>query len=145
MGSKEASRRWRERHLEQHRADNKRYYEANKEKIRIAQMEWRALNPEKHLAVSRAAAKKWREGNSEMVRDSKKQYFENHPERSIASRAIKNAVNQGKLCPQPCFICGRKGHAHHASYAPDMWLCVTWLCASHHKQLHVQFNQSIEE
>jgi len=50
--------------------------------------------------------------------------------------AVGNAVRDGRLVPLPCFVCGGKAEAHHASYAPGMELVVMWLCQYHHQQCH---------
>ena len=60
-------------------------------------------------------------------------------ERMSAKNAVKYALKTGKLTKEPCFVCGGlKTHGHHSSYAPDMKLAVTWLCQSHHNELHVE-------
>jgi hypothetical protein len=57
--------------------------------------------------------------------------------RISAASAVAYAIRMGQLEPEPCFTCGRlKAEAHHASYARDMWLMVTWLCRSCHRQVH---------
>jgi hypothetical protein len=44
------------------------------------------------------------------------------------------ARERGDLSPLPCFTCGEKAEAHHASYA--LPLGVTWLCKQHHEEVH---------
>ena len=59
-----------------------------------------------------------------------------------ATTAVSNAVRDGRLDrSNVCFCCGSQHHVHghHASYDEDMWLCVTWLCASCHSKLHADF------
>lgn len=54
-----------------------------------------------------------------------------------AKNAVKYALKTGKLVKEPCFMCGSKeSMAHHSSYARDMRLTVTWLCATHHNEIH---------
>lgn len=54
-----------------------------------------------------------------------------------AKNAVKYALRTGKLTKEPCFMCGSKeSMAHHSSYARDMRLTVTWLCATHHNEIH---------
>jgi hypothetical protein len=61
--------------------------------------------------------------------------------RESAKNAVKYALKTGKLIKQPCFVCGHEeSHAHHSSYAPDMKLVVTWLCQTHHNELHIEHN-----
>lgn len=58
-------------------------------------------------------------------------------DRQLAGLAVKKAKKSGSLVQQACFVCGAaETHAHHSSYAEDMRLAVTWLCAKHHGQLH---------
>jgi len=54
--------------------------------------------------------------------------------RRQASHMVNNAIRDGKLIPEPCFICGAKAHAHHPDYSRP--LSVTWLCPTHHKAAH---------
>lgn len=61
-------------------------------------------------------------------------YHAEHPMRRKARISVGNAVRDGRLVPQPCFVCGRKAEAHHPNY--DEPLDVVWLCPSHHKQAH---------
>lgn len=59
------------------------------------------------------------------------------PERYKAVTAVGNAVRDGKLQRQPCAVCGAsKTHGHHDDYSKP--LEVTWLCARHHKLLHIE-------
>jgi hypothetical protein len=61
-------------------------------------------------------------------------YRVDQPKRRAAQIAVGNAVRDGRLQRQPCFICGCKAEAHHPDY--DHPLDVTWLCSKHHKQAH---------
>jgi hypothetical protein len=72
---------------------------------------------------------------SEKGKEAAKRYRRD-PVRESAKNAVKYAVKQGHLKKQPCFVCGEKALAHHASYAKEMRLAVTWLCVHHHNQLH---------
>lgn len=62
------------------------------------------------------------------------------PERQAAASAVAYAVRAGHMTKWP--ICAipectvGPTVAHHASYAQDMQLLVTWLCPGHHRQLH---------
>jgi hypothetical protein len=57
--------------------------------------------------------------------------------RQAAKNAVKYAIKTAKLIKEPCFICGLKESvAHHSSYAKDMRLVVTWLCTTHHNEIH---------
>jgi hypothetical protein len=59
-----------------------------------------------------------------------------HPAQTAARHAVKRALQAGKLTKQPCFVCGNDAEAHHASYAKEMRLSVTWLCRAHHAEVH---------
>jgi hypothetical protein len=61
--------------------------------------------------------------------------------REAAKNAVKYALKKGKLTKEPCFVCGcSDSQAHHSSYSKDMRLVVTWLCQTHHNELHIQHN-----
>jgi len=57
-----------------------------------------------------------------------------HPMRRAANVVVGNAVRDGRLKKQPCWVCGEKAVAHHPDY--DRPLDVVWLCQPHHKQAH---------
>ena len=80
---------------------------------------------------------------SEKGKEIAKKYYQNRYKteegkaRQAAKNAVKYAVKTGKLVKEPCFMCGsEKSMAHHASYAADMRLAVTWLCDEHHNEIH---------
>jgi len=55
--------------------------------------------------------------------------------RKHAHTTVNNALRDGRLVSQPCFICGSlETQAHHFDYSRP--LLVSWLCAGHHAQLH---------
>jgi hypothetical protein len=66
--------------------------------------------------------------------DAFKIYNAKHPERKRAQNTVNNAIQSGKLVPQPCWVCGKKAGAHHPDY--DRPLDVVWLCQEHHMQAH---------
>lgn len=81
--------------------------------------------------------KKRREYNSKWLKDSK--YFEREfPKKRLrAKQLVQNAVNQGVLEREPCFVCGdEKVEGHHNDY--DKPLEVIWLCQKHHREGHRQ-------
>ena len=57
-----------------------------------------------------------------------------YPERRSAQLALGNAVRNGSVAKQPCWVCGMKAQAHHPDYSRP--LDVVWLCAPHHGQTH---------
>ena len=59
-----------------------------------------------------------------------------------ATTSVSSAVKCNRLEKSNyCFCCGSQEHVHghHSSYSEDMWLMVTWLCASCHSRLHADF------
>lgn len=65
-----------------------------------------------------------------------------YPERKKANNSINNALRDNRIIrPNYCEYCGKNciPNAHHASYAEDMFLLVTWLCSSCHNTLHRHF------
>lgn len=55
-----------------------------------------------------------------------------------AHATVHNAVKCGKLKKMPCEICGATQHihGHHDDYSKP--LDVKWLCAKHHRQVHLK-------
>lgn len=76
----------------------------------------------------------------------KRTHYDNNPHKKAAATKVGNAIRDGKL-PRGtvCEHCGSSKHihAHHSSYSVDMWLVVTWLCASCHSTLHRHFEFNI--
>lgn len=56
------------------------------------------------------------------------------PNRQKARYAVSNALRDGRLSREPCFVCGIEAEAHHPDY--DRPLDVVWLCNAHHRQAH---------
>lgn len=56
--------------------------------------------------------------------------------RAAVQLAARYALSQGRLQREPCFVCGAIAEMHHPSYSAP--LLVTWLCRSHHRQLHAE-------
>jgi hypothetical protein len=57
-----------------------------------------------------------------------------YPNRRAANVALGNAIRNGRVKKQPCWVCGGKAVAHHPDYSRP--LDVVWLCQPHHKQAH---------
>jgi len=66
---------------------------------------------------------------------------QDHPEAYRAHNAVNNAIRDGKLQKQPCWICStdKNVHAHHSDYSRP--LDVKWLCAKCHHRIHAVFPQ----
>jgi hypothetical protein len=67
-------------------------------------------------------------------------YRNQFPNRKKAMNELGNAIREGRVLPQPCWICGAKAHGHHPDY--DAPLAVAWLCAIHHKQVHLESREA---
>lgn len=63
--------------------------------------------------------------------------------RKRAIQAVNNALRDGRLDRQPCFLCGSKAQAHHPDYSAP--LAVAWLCPTHHAQTHKEHRQWLRE
>lgn len=105
---------------------------------RLAKLEYyrsydraRTSNPER--VAARAAYAQSIEGRLSHAAAAKRWQVSNAIRRK-ANMIVGNAIKRGKLIPEPCFICGKKAHAHHADYSRP--LSVTWLCPEHHKAAH---------
>lgn len=85
---------------------------------RVAAREAYAQTPEGRIAGA-AAKKRWIVANTV---------------RRQAHNKVNAAIRDGRLSPEPCFICGDKAQAHHPDYGRP--LDVTWLCPEHHKAAH---------
>ncbi|HKY46162.1 MAG TPA: hypothetical protein VJM50_23930 [Pyrinomonadaceae bacterium] len=67
------------------------------------------------------------------------EYRARYPERVAANNALARAVKAGRIVQPPaCWHCGSDMGVcgHHASYARDMRLAVSWLCQACHKAVH---------
>lgn len=93
----------------------------NIEKVRSYDRE-RSRDPERIARIQRNTA----------------EYRAKYPERYAANTAVGNALRSGKLKKTPCICCGEeKVEAHHPDYSAP--LDVVWLCAAHHKELHLAY------
>jgi hypothetical protein len=99
------------------KADVAKHRQENLERVR-AYDKMRASQPHRIASRSRIVA----------------EYTERFPKRKKANTAVGNAIRDGRLKKQPCWVCGEKAVAHHADY--DRPLDVVWLCQGHHKQAH---------
>ena len=104
-------------------AYSKAFRAANQEKLREYEAK-RGRTPER---------KAW-------VKAAFKKVIQRVPGKVAARHAVNNAIRDGRLVPQPCFVCGKKAEAHHADYSRP--LDVTWLCFEHHRQLHTEYKEA---
>lgn len=73
-------------------------------------------------------------------REAMKRYSEKHPEKKIAHQIAGNAIRDGRLKRQPCFVCGdENSQAHHEDYSKP--LDVIWYCTKHHAERHVEIRR----
>lgn len=111
--------------VRQNRLDKLEYYRSydrqrSSRPDRVAAREAYAKTPEGRIAGARAK-RKWAVSNALRRR---------------AHIAVGNAIRDGRLKRQPCFVCGGRAEAHHPDYSSP--LSVTWLCPKHHKEVHRQ-------
>jgi len=102
----------------------------------------RRQNPtyrEQQAAINKA----WHERNAadparlERKAEQMRGYAQQHKTRHAARRALRTAIESGRVSPEPCAVCGAaRVEGHHVAY--DMPLCVVWLCRPHHQQLHAE-------
>lgn len=91
----------------------------------------RGQRPERKAA--REAYERTAKGKLAHTRATEKWRVSNSVRRQ-AQNKVNAAIRDGKLMPQPCFVCGADAHAHHPDYSRP--LSVTWLCSVHHKAAH---------
>lgn len=75
------------------------------------------------------------------TRNTRLRQTEKFPEKMVARSAVGHALRDGKLFKEPCFYCGSTENieAHHTDYSKP--LDVTWMCLSHHRELHAIINR----
>lgn len=110
--------------------DVKLHRERDPEKVREYDRK-RANLP--HRAVARQLYAKTLTGKLSRKKGSDR-WSETNKHKKSANTAVSNAVRDGRLQKEPCFICGDEAEAHHSMY--DEPLAVTWLCPMHHAQAH---------
>ncbi len=111
-------------------ASNKLSYIKNIEKYK----EWNRVNKEKNRVWAKTSYKR-RKANGKIDEYLEKCNPENKQMRKAISRANK-VLRKGGIKKMPCEVCGEaKVDMHHEDYSKP--LDVTWLCRSHHKQVHV--------
>jgi len=88
-----------------------------------------------HRVAARKAYSQTEAGKVAHLRASRK-YWEMFPERRKAAHAVSNAVRDGRITPQLCWVCGEQAEAHHPDYSSP--LDVVWLCSKHHQEVHTE-------
>ena len=84
---------------------------------------WRARDAAR-AADKKAQVRRWKLANKQKL---------------MAQREVEYATHRGELKRLPCIVCGEpQTVGHHASYDPQDRLSVTWLCRSHHAQVHAE-------
>lgn len=87
---------------------------------------------------NRKRSRRSRKNGNGLVNNEK--YLSKFPKRRSAHIAVGNAIRDGKLIKQPCFVCGKvEVEAHHPDY--DQPLEVVWLCIQHHKEVHKKYDR----
>jgi len=95
----------------------------------------RSRNQLPHRVTAKVAYQKTEQGQDAHGRASKK-YRRQHPNRAYAHQTLGNAIRDGRVQRQPCFICGIRENVqgHHYDYSKP--LSVIWFCENHHLWLH---------
>ena len=103
--------------------------------------ESRRANPE----PSRQAARLYNRRHRKVKHERLRLYNQAHPDRTAAVAAVQHAKYTGKLAPQPCEVCGatERIQGHHDDYSKP--LDVRWLCAIHHKAVHMDLRFKADE
>lgn len=102
---------------------------------KIKKRKWYSEN----IAHSIKYSKVWRKSNPEKFAAQARRHLlsveRRHPEKRSARTWVSNALRDGRLSKQPCWVCGeQKSEAHHVCYKdPSM---ISWLCRSHHAEAH---------
>ena len=98
---------------------------------------YRASAP--HRVAARSEYQATKQGKAAALR-AKKNWAARNPEKRAAQYSVSKALRSGKLVKLHCFVCGDSDtQAHHADYSNA--LGVTWLCTTHHTQVHNEFKE----
>lgn len=93
-----------------------------------------------HSAKISAYRKEFAKQHRDIYRRHSKKYGAKNPDKLNAHSAVRRALRAGKLKKCNCEVCGSPFvHAHHDDYSKP--LCVRWLCALHHKQVHLKYKE----
>lgn len=90
--------------------------------------------------TDKEAHKLYRKQFPSLKSEQNKLYKLKNPEKIKAHQKFHAALRSGRLTKSPCEECGEeKAQAHHGNYKEP--LKVRWLCASHHKLVHLIVNK----
>lgn len=88
----------------------------------------RRIKSDYYREYDRKRGNRWREGYEADWRKA-------NPEKYRAHYLMGNAIRDGRLKREPCFMCGNgEVHGHHVDYSKP--LDVIWLCATCHQRVH---------
>jgi hypothetical protein len=113
----------REKIRSQQKANWKRYSEANSDRLKSKNVEYRKQHPE----ASRLQKERYRAASGPKVE---------------AKNKVWSHVLTGRIKKQPCEVCGEpKADAHHDDYSKP--LDVRWLCRKHHAEWHAVHGEGL--
>lgn len=131
-----------ERNKEKILARNAAYQEKHKERLRVYKQKWQRENAEAISAKQRdwyaenhekVLARVSQYNQSERGKAAKNRYEANNPEKVKARRVLLQAIRRGKISRGACEVCGNLGQAHHDDYSKPF--DVRWLCFRHHREI----------
>ncbi len=119
---------------------NRAWKERNKERLR----EQNKIRSQKRMSDPLLHAKKLEQDRQSRKRNAEKYRAydrQRDPLKKSARVKLRHMVYDGKIKRLPCEVCGEpKTQGHHGDYSKP--LEVKWLCAKHHKEIHVASNNS---
>lgn len=121
---------------ERHTQRAREWTERNREKRYGYAKKWKQANPEAVAKINR----RYRERNPEMGKKHERLYYKRHPGREKANRAVRKAIQTGRLVkPSCCQRCAQSKKpseldGHHSDYSKP--LEVVWLDRQCHVDTH---------
>jgi hypothetical protein len=86
-------------------------------------------------AETNEAKRRYRLENKDAINERRRAYVAANQAKLKARRAVKRAIRNRELIPEPCLFClAPETEAHHHDYTDQ--LAVTWLCKPHHALIH---------
>lgn len=117
-----------------------------REHFRKVRHTWKA-GRQKYSAKERSALGldkgNWKQQNPDAHAEHARRYRQRNKDKIAAQNAVMYAIRTGKLVRGRCALCDSDDriHAHHASYAPEDRLKVTWLCYLCHSRVGKELGQ----